>query len=42
MQWLYLKYTKASYSLEIAEYTVTNNINEYPEFNWWSKDTLRT
>ena len=41
MQWLYLKYLKALYPLNIYEYVVANNINEDTEFNWWIKDALR-
>ena len=42
MQWLDIKYLKTLYPLQLAEYTVANNINEKPAFNWWFKDTLCT
>ena len=41
MKWLYIKYTKAYYPLEFAEYAVVNNINKNLAFNWWVKGELR-
>ena len=41
MQRLYLKDMKASYPLELAEYVVTNKVNQDREFNCWVKDVLR-
>ena len=40
MKWLDLKDLESLYPLELAEYTVANNINGKPEFNWWFKDEL--
>ena len=35
-----MKYIKVSNPVELAEYTVANNIEDEPSFKWWLKDVL--
>ena len=35
------KTTAAANPLELAEYAVTNNINDEPVFNWWVRDAMK-
>ena len=41
VSWVPLKDLKASNPIEVADYAVSNNIEEEPVFKWWVKDTLR-
>ena len=40
-KWVKLKHLKASNPVELAEYAVSNGIEEEPAFKWWVKDVLR-
>ena len=39
--WVPLKDLKQSNPVELAEYTVANDISDEPAFNWWVRDTVR-
>ena len=39
--WIALNYLKASYPVQVADYTVANNIEGKPALAWWSKLVLR-
>ena len=39
--WVPLKDLKHSNPVDMAEYSVANEISDDPAFNWWVKDTLR-
>ena len=41
ISWQTLKYLKESYSLEVAEYAVTQGIENKPTFNWWVTFVLK-
>ena len=39
--WLPLKELKETNAIEVAEYAITNRINEEPAFDWWAKDVIK-
>ena len=39
--WIFLKDLKDSYSIELAEYTMANNLHHEPTFGWWVPYTLK-
>ena len=39
--WIHLKYIKDSKPVEVAEYAVSNHIQERSEFDWWFSKVLR-
>ena len=41
VDWVPIKYLKQSNPVELAEYSVANDISGEPAFNWWVKETLR-